>query len=191
MTERKEKDFEERVLEIKRVSRTVSGGKRMRFRALMVIGDRNGKVGMAVAKGNDVQEAVAKASRAARKKLIRVPIINDTIPHERQAKYGSSNILIKPAVPGTSLIAGGAVRTVLELAGVKNVVAKIYGSTNKINTARATLEILKSLRAPKILKNTTEDTKEQKDQPVEGAEKTIESPVANPTELVKKSRAKK
>lgn len=146
-----QKDFEERVLEIKRVSRTVAGGKRMRFRALVVIGNRKGKIGLAVAKGKDVQEAIQKAVRSAKKRLVSVSIVNDSIAHEVTLKLGSAKIIFKPAPAGTSIIAGGAIRPVIELSGIKNIVAKIIGSTNKINTAMATIEMLKKLSRAKKL----------------------------------------
>lgn len=143
---KQEKEFDEQVVEIKRVSRTVKGGKRMRFRVLMVVGDRKGRVGLGVAKGNDVQESIQKATVAAKKHMFKVPIQGNTIPHEIQVKYGASEIFAKPASPGTSLIAGGAVRTVFELAGIKDIVAKNLGSTNKVNSTYAAIELLKALK---------------------------------------------
>lgn len=143
---REEKEYEERVVEIDRVSRTVKGGKRMRFRALVVVGNRKGKVGMGIGKAGDVQGAIKKAVTSARKHLITVPIVNDTIPHDATTKYGSALVFLKPAPAGTSIIAGGAVRAVIELSGIRNILSKIIGSSNKINNVRATLLALSSLR---------------------------------------------
>lgn len=143
--EQEEKQFEERVVSIDRVARVVKGGRRFRFRALVVIGDKKGRVAIGIAKGADVQAAVSKAVDMAKKRLVSVPIYNGTLPHEAQAKVAGANIFIKPASPGTGLIAGGVVRTVLELAGYSNVLSKSLGSSNKINSAYATLDALKSI----------------------------------------------
>lgn len=137
-----EKLFDERVLNIDRVARVVKGGRRFRFRALAVVGDRKNKVGIGSAKGADVTNAVAKAMDVAKKNMVTVHLYKGTLPHESTAKVAGANILIKPASPGTGLIAGGVVRTVLEVAGVKNALSKSLGSTNKTNTAYATLEAL-------------------------------------------------
>lgn len=143
--EQEEKQFEERVVSIDRVARVVKGGRRFRFRALVVIGDKKGRVGIGIAKGADVQAAVSKAVDMAKKRLVTVPVFNGTLPHEAQAKVAGANIFVKPASPGTGLIAGGVVRTVLELAGYSNALSKSLGSSNKINSAYATLEALKSI----------------------------------------------
>jgi small subunit ribosomal protein S5 len=140
-----EKQFEERVVHIDRVARVVKGGRRFRFRALVVVGDKKGRVGVASAKGADVTAAVAKAVEMAKKSFMQVKLYKGTLPHEVQAKVGGANILIMPASPGTGLIAGGVVRTVLEVAGVSNALSKSLGSTNKTNTAYATLAALQSL----------------------------------------------
>lgn len=140
-----EKQFEERVVHIDRVARVVKGGRRFRFRALVVVGDKKGRVGVASAKGADVTAAVAKAVETAKKNFMQVKLYKGTLPHEVQAKIGGANILIMPASPGTGLIAGGVVRTVLEVAGVSNALSKSLGSTNKTNTAYATLEALRRL----------------------------------------------
>jgi small subunit ribosomal protein S5 len=140
-----EKQFDERVVNIDRVARVVKGGRRFRFRALVVVGDKKGKVGIGIAKGADVTTAVAKAVDVAKKNFIGVNLYKGTLPHEAEAKVGGARILIKPAAPGTGLIAGGVVRTVLEVAGVSNVLSKSLGSSNKINTAYATIEALQSL----------------------------------------------
>lgn len=140
-----EKQFDERVINIDRVARVVKGGRRFRFRALVVVGDKKGKVGIGIAKGADVTTAVAKAVDVAKKNFISVKTYKGTIPHEAESKVGGAKILIKPAAQGTGLIAGGTVRTVLEVAGVSNVLSKSLGSSNKINTAYATIAALESL----------------------------------------------
>jgi small subunit ribosomal protein S5 len=140
-----EKQFDERTLHIDRVARVVRGGRRFRFRALVVVGDHKGKVGIGSAKGADVTAAVNKATEVAKKHLQTVPLYKDTLPHEVEAKVSGSRILLKPAAAGTGLIAGGAVRVILEVAGVHNVLSKSLGSANKTNTAYATLEALRQL----------------------------------------------
>lgn len=140
-----EKQFDERVVNIDRVARVVKGGRRFRFRALVVIGDHKGRVGIGIAKGADVTAAVSKAVEVAKKNMTTINMYKGTFPHESQAKVGGANILLKPASAGTGLIAGGVVRTVLEVAGVSNALSKSLGSANKINTAYATLEALKSI----------------------------------------------
>ncbi|RTK93246.1 30S ribosomal protein S5 [Candidatus Saccharibacteria bacterium] len=144
-----EKLFDERIVNIDRVARVVKGGRRFRFRALAVVGDRKNKIGIGSAKGADVTSAVAKAMDVAKKNMITVHLYKDTLPHESSAKVGGANILIKPAAPGTGLIAGGVVRTVLEVAGVKNALSKSLGSTNKTNTAYATLAAMQSIQPAK------------------------------------------
>lgn len=143
-----EKQFDERVVHIDRVARVVKGGRRFRFRALVVVGDHKGKVGIGISKGADVTTAVTKAVEVAKKQFVNVHIINGTIAHEAEVKVSGARILIKPAVPGTGLIAGGVVRTVLEVAGIHNVLSKSLGSSNKINTAYATLKALLSIEPP-------------------------------------------
>lgn len=142
-----EKQFDERTLHIDRVARVVKGGRRFRFRALVVVGDKKGKVGIGTAKGADVTAAVSKATDVAKKNFITVRTHKGTIPHEAQAKVGGAVILIKPASAGTGLIAGGVVRTVLEVAGVGNALSKSLGSTNKLNSAYATIKALDSLQS--------------------------------------------
>lgn len=144
-----EKQFDERIVNIDRVARVVKGGRRFRFRALAVVGDRKTKVGIGSAKGADVTTAVAKAMEVAKKNMVTVHLYKGTLPHEATAKVGGANILIKPASPGTGLIAGGVVRTVLEVAGVKNALSKSLGSTNKTNTAYATLAAMQSIEPAK------------------------------------------
>ncbi len=140
------KDFDSKVVEIKRVTRVVAGGKRMRFRALVVVGDRNGRVGVAVKKGTDVAEAVGKATAHARKNLIEIAIAGGTIPYAVKLKYKAAQVFLKPAAPGSGIMAGGPVRAVVTLAGIKNISSKMLGSANKISNVRATYEALKSLK---------------------------------------------
>lgn len=142
------KQYDERVVNIDRVARVVKGGRRFRFRALVIIGDHNGKVGMGISKGADVTAAVTKAVEVAKKNLIKMEIVNDTIAHEITTKIGGAKIMIKPASAGTGLIAGGVVRTILEVAGVKNALSKSLGSSSKINTSYATLSALQSIQHP-------------------------------------------
>ncbi len=136
---------DERVVAIDRISRTVKGGRRIRFRALIVIGDRQGKVGFGVAKGSDVQSAIAKAKSHALKTQFVVPIVNDTIAYEVKQTVGTTTVLLKPAPKGHSIIAGGPVRAIVELSGIKNIVSKSIGSNNMINNATATYLALKQL----------------------------------------------
>lgn len=143
---REEKEFEQKILSLDRVTRVTKGGKRMRFRATVVVGDRKGRVGFGVAKGNDVTFSVNKAGRDAKKSLITIPLVNETIPHVVHAKFGASMILLKPAPKGSGIKAGGAVRTIMELAGVPNVVGKILNGKNKINTLKATMQALANFK---------------------------------------------
>lgn len=147
------REFDQKVVEVKRVTRVTGGGKRMRFRALIVIGDHKGKVGIGLKKGVDVAEAVNKAVNEAKKNMITLPLVNDTIPHQVKLKYKSSQIIMLPARPGTGVIAGGAVRSVLDMAGVKNVISKMLGSNNKVNNVRATFEAFKSMRSKETIMN--------------------------------------
>ena len=140
-----EKLFDERVLNVDRVARVVKGGRRFRFRALVVVGDKKGKIGIGIAKGADVTSVVSKAVDSAKKNMVEITQDNGTIPHEVQEKVGGANVLIKPASAGTGLIAGGVVRTLLEVAGIRNALSKNLGSSNKVNTAYATLKALESL----------------------------------------------
>lgn len=147
--EREEKQFDERVVSIDRVARVVKGGRRFRFRALVVLGDKKGRVGAGTAKGADVTAAVSKATEVAKKNMVTIAIEKDTISHEQQAKVAGAKILLKPAAPGTGLIAGGVVRVVLEVAGISNALSKSLGSTNKINIAYATIDALKAIQHSK------------------------------------------
>lgn len=139
------KEFEEIVINIDRVARVVKGGRRFRFKALVVVGNRKDKVGVGVSKGQDVQTAVAKATDVAKKHMITIPVANETIPHDAEVKLAGARVLIKPAAPGTGVIAGGVVRQVIGVTGIRNLLSKSLGSTNKVNIAYATIDALKTL----------------------------------------------
>lgn len=134
--------YDHELLDLSRVVRVVKGGRRFRFRASVVIGDRAGRVGFGIGKSKDVQQAIQKAQEQAKKSLVRVSLKDGTVPHTIKAKHGSSTVFLKPARPGTGVIAGGTVRMVADLVGMKDLVAKCYGSSNRINTARAAIKAL-------------------------------------------------
>lgn len=136
----------ERVIRVNRVAKVVKGGKRFHFQALAVVGDGKGRIGMGQAKSNEVQPAVEKAIKVARRSLMSVTLVGDTIPHRAWGRYGASKVYLQPAMKGTGVKAGGTVRAVLECAGVQNILTKVHGSANPINLVRATLEGLGSLR---------------------------------------------
>lgn len=186
-----EKQFDERVVHIDRVARVVKGGRRFRFRALVVVGDRKGKVGIGSAKGADVTAAVSKATEVAKKHFVDVILYKGTLPHEAEAKVSGARILVMPAAPGTGLIAGGVVRTVLEVAGVSNALSKSLGSSNKTNIAYATVAALTSMEPSKnwvTSKHKTQESKAKTQQP-----KTEAKPATNEvksTPVIKPSQAK-
>ena len=146
-TEKPKEEFESKLLDLARVSHTRAGGKKLRFQAVIVLGNKQGLVGLGVASGADVQIAVEKATRLAKKHLIEVPIKEDTIPHEVYAKYSAAEVLLRPQRKGRGLVAGGTVRVICNLTGIKNISSKILGRTgNKLNNARATIAALKKLK---------------------------------------------
>ncbi len=136
----------DKLIYINRVTKVVKGGKRLSFSALVVTGDGNGHVGIGMGKANTVPEAINKAGASAKKGLIKVPLLRTTIPHEIRVKFGAANVLLKPAAPGTGIIAGGSIRAVVEAAGIKDILTKSLGSSNRINTAKATMLALSQLR---------------------------------------------
>ncbi|MFA5842930.1 MAG: 30S ribosomal protein S5 [Candidatus Gracilibacteria bacterium] len=140
------KEFEEEVIQLDRVTRVVKGGRRMRFRATVAIGNRKGRVGVGIAKSAEVVGAIKKAVTEAKKHMINIPIFNDTIPHRVSAKFKASKILLIPAGAGTGIIAGGATRIIIELSGIKNILSKSLGSSNRLNNSKATIDALIQLR---------------------------------------------
>lgn len=189
------KEFEEITIAVDRVSRTVAGGRRMRFKALVAIGNRKNKVGIGVAKGNDVTTAVAKATSKAKKSMITFNIDGETICHETRTKVTGADVLLKPAAPGTGIIAGGTVRSIMGLTGVKNLISKSLGSTNKVNIAYAVIEGLRQQvprkewnGAKKTAETSTEKNSTEKKAPVKNE---VAKKEAVKKEVAKKPVAKK
>jgi small subunit ribosomal protein S5 len=197
---REPSEFEERVIEVRRVARTVKGGRRIRFRALVVIGNRKGKVGMGIAKANDVSEAVKKATAQAKKNTVIVPIIDGTIPYEVISKHGAAVVMLKPAATGTSIVAGGSVRAIAELAGITDLLSKMLGSASKVNNIVATMKAFAAfnegytdrIKKYSEYKNKPVSSAEIKmEKKIEVAEKNEESAVKKPAKSVAKKTAKK
>jgi len=140
-------NLDEKVVQINRVSKVVQGGRRFSFSAVVVVGDGNGTVGAGLGKAGEVPEAIRKGVEDAKKRLIKVPLVGSTIPHEVHRRFGASNVMLKPASPGTGVIAGGSVRSVVEAAGIRDILSKAQGSTNPINVVRAAIECLAALRS--------------------------------------------
>lgn len=163
-SELEEEGFEQKIVDLARVTRVMKGGKRLSFRACIAIGNKEGQVGIGVAKGSDVTISINKAVRQAKKNLITVDLVRDgTIPHEIKEKFGAAKILLKPAPKGTGIIAGGVVRIVLELAGIQNISGKILGSKSKINNVKATIKALSNLKYP-AKKEKKETSKEEQEE---------------------------
>jgi small subunit ribosomal protein S5 len=144
---KKESEFESKLLGLSRVERMTAGGRRLRFQAVMVVGDKKNRVGVGTAKAGDVSQAIEKATKMAQKRMIEVPIVNETIPQDTEAKYGAARVLLRPQRKGRGLVAGGTVRIICSLAGIRNVSAKIIGRTNnKLSNAKATIKALNELK---------------------------------------------
>ena len=159
------KEFEEKIIALDRVTRVVKGGRRFRFRATVVVGNGKDRVGVGVGKGQDVQTAIAKAVSKAKKAMVTVELKNNTIPHETQITFGGATVFMKPASPGTGVIAGGAVRSVVEATGIKDLLTKSLGSSNKINNAYATQKALAGLGSVAELKlGRTSNAKAEKEE---------------------------
>lgn len=153
--------FEEEVISIRRVTKVVKGGKNLRFSAAVVVGDKNGKVGIGKGKAREVPLAIKKAVANAKKNIIDVPILNDTIPYYTIGKFGAARVVLRPASPGTGVIAGGSVRVIMELAGIKNILTKSLKSKNTITVARATIEGLMALRSPEQIRKKRDISQEE------------------------------
>ncbi len=176
---REKPEFDQQIVDLARVTRVTKGGKQLNFRACVLIGDRKGRVGYGVQKGKDVQLAVEKAVRQAKKQLIRIPIIHDTIPHAVISKYKAAKVILKPAPQGSGVIAGSVIRTVLEMAGVPNASSKMVGKTNnKITNIKAVFDALNSFHKDAIARATTSK---------KNTEKKIEKIVKKPTAKIIKS----
>ena len=148
-TKKEKPEYEQKLLDLARVTRVVKGGRRFRFRATLVIGNRKGRVGVGVGKGADVTDAIKKAFDDGKKNMINVDVNKNTIPHDMFIKSGSAKIMLKPAPEGRGIVAGGAVRAVVDLAGIKDIVSKSLGTANKLNVARATIEALRTFQDSK------------------------------------------
>jgi len=147
----KNEEFDSRLLNLSRVERMTGGGRRLRFQAVMVVGDKKGRVGVESAKAGNVSEAIEKATKLAKRNVIKIYTVNDTIPHQAEAKYGAAKVLLRPQREGRGLIAGGTVRVICGLAGIKNISAKIIGKTNnKLNNAKATMKALEKLKQVEV-----------------------------------------
>jgi small subunit ribosomal protein S5 len=159
---RQKSEFDQQLLDLARVTRVVKGGRRFRFRATMVIGNRKGKVGVGVSKGTDVSQAIQKAVADAKKNMITVDLDGSTISHDIEHKIGSARVLLKPTKEGRGIIAGGAMRSVIELVGIRDIVTKSQGCSNKLNVARATVGALQALEKPRTVAVATEKKGEDK-----------------------------
>lgn len=189
------KEFEERVISIDRVARVVKGGRRFRFRSTVVIGDGRGRVGVGVGKGSEVMTSITKAVAIAKKNMISVPMRGTSIPHEVQVRFCGAEVMLKPASEGTGVIAGGAVRSVVEAAGIHDLLTKSFGSTNKVNNAYATIMALNQLEAMPERKAKAEPKAEKAVEPAEESKpavtKSPAKPESKPKATAHKAAAKK
>lgn len=183
---REKPEFDQKLLDLARVTRVVKGGRRFRFRATLVIGNRKGKVGVGIGKGSDVSDSIQKAFNDAKKHLISVPVSGGTIAYDVSAKYGSAKVLLKPAKEGRGLIAGGAIRAVVDLLGVKDIVSKSLGSANALNLSRATLRALEELQASETMKPYGKKEKKAEEKPAKEEKKAATKKTAAPAKKEKK-----
>jgi small subunit ribosomal protein S5 len=186
--ESREDGINDRVIQIDRITRVVKGGRRLRFRAIVVAGDGNGQVGLAVDKGGEVVDAITKATRKAKSNMVQINLMGTTIPHEITAEFAGARVFLKPAPKGTGVIAGGAVRPILEVLGVKDVLSKIQGSSSKLNNAYATIIALKGLRKP--LQSKTEKKKPVADKELETTVKEAAKPKSPKAKKAVKTKEK-
>jgi small subunit ribosomal protein S5 len=186
--ESREDGINDRVIQIDRITRVVKGGRRLRFRAIVVAGDGNGQVGLAVDKGGEVVDAITKATRKAKSNMAQINLMGTTIPHEITAEFAGARVFLKPAPKGTGVIAGGAVRPILEVLGVKDVLSKIQGSSSKLNNAYATIIALKGLRKP--LQSKTEKKKPVADKELETTVKEAAKPKSPKAKKAVKTKEK-
>jgi len=182
---REPKEFEEEVIQIDRVTRVVKGGRRLRFRATVAIGNKKGKIGVGIGKSTEVQGAIKKAVAKAKKSLVEINMYGDTIPHRIETKFKSAKVLLIPAGEGTGIIAGGPVRKVVELAGIKNILSKSLGSNNKLNCVKATYKALSELRFREGGKKKEEEKKKPPTEAKKAAPGKIEGKVENKKEVSK------
>ncbi|NQV12356.1 30S ribosomal protein S5 [Candidatus Uhrbacteria bacterium] len=192
--EREPREFEQRILDLARVTRVTTGGKRMRFRVALVIGDKKGRVGFGVAKGTDVQLAIQKSFHQAQRNLVTLDLVEGTFPHRQEGQFGAANVIIMPAPKGTGLKSGGAMRVILDLAGVSDVVTKILGSKNKINVAKATFDALSQMVIPEgTLTDSESNAKKRQAKRTQDAKKVVKSSAKPEAKkpAVKKPEAKK
>jgi small subunit ribosomal protein S5 len=147
--EREEPEFDERIIDITRTAKVLKGGRRFAFRVIVVVGDNNGRVGVAVGKANEVPDAIRKGIERAKKSMVKVPMVGQTIPHETESRHSAAKVMLRPAAPGTGVIAGRGVRAVLEAAGVRDILTKSHGSNNVLNTTLATYKAVMQLKDPR------------------------------------------
>ncbi|HJN85359.1 MAG TPA: 30S ribosomal protein S5 [Patescibacteria group bacterium] len=186
--EREPREFEQKILDLARVTRVTTGGKRMRFRVALVIGDKKGRVGFGVAKGTDVQLAIQKSFHQAKRNLMTLNLVDGTFPHRQEGQFGAANVLIMPAPKGTGLKSGGAMRMILDLAGVDDAVTKILGSKNKVNVAKATFAALEAMVIPEgTLTDAENSAKLRKEKRSADAKKVVKKPEDKKKPVAKKA----